>query len=118
MAAYIPVPTYAPLEIKEPSTGREILNPVWRTWFEQVAVIVSAAGGGTIPPVFMHNGLSGLQGGGTTERYHLTAAEHAAVSTITTADDASFVLAQRTYREPPVRVLQDSGVLMQQIFGA
>lgn len=44
----------------------------WNDWYEKLRTLINSLIGG-IP----HNDLTGIQGGSTTERYHLTAAEYA-----------------------------------------
>lgn len=74
MSTFAPPPTYADPVITDERTKRSQFNPLWLKWFLDIAAFVSASGGGTgggIP----HNSLTGLQGGGTGEMYHFTAAE-------------------------------------------
>jgi hypothetical protein len=69
MSANIPPPPTwaAPVD---PLTGT--FAPVWIQWFLTIAQLVNQAGGSS---GVQHNLLSGLQGGGANEFYHLTAAE-------------------------------------------
>lgn len=73
MATNYPVPpTYAQPVIKDDKTGEWKFNPIWLSWFLDLARLLGLAGGagGTID----HNSTSGLQGGILSEYYHLTSA--------------------------------------------
>ena len=88
MAANFPIPpTYADPILKDARTGEAIFNPLWLQWFLDVARVFSVIGatGSGVP----HNNLSGIQGGLTAERYHLTAAEHSNIELTTHKDAAS-----------------------------
>jgi len=73
MAQIEPPPTYADPVVVDEMTKHASFNPIWLDWFLKVAEYLSAAGagGGGID----HNSLTGLQGGNSTERYHLTSAQ-------------------------------------------
>jgi len=67
-----PVPSWALPFIGNDGELRKLglkFNPVWLNWF--LTLIADITGGSLI----QHDSLSGLQGGSSTERYHLTAAE-------------------------------------------
>lgn len=78
MALFPDPPTYADPVLLDEATGRQQFNPIWLKWFLDVAAFVSASGGGGGGGA-AHNSLTGLQGGGTGEEYHFTAAEHTAL---------------------------------------
>lgn len=118
MANFMPAPTYAELTETDPVTGHVRLNPLWKRFFDSIAQVFGAIGiGGGPGSLPDHNSLGGLQGGGAGERYHLTAAEHTALGG-NDAEAANLVLAQRTFSAPAPALLQDQGILMNQIFGA
>jgi len=71
-------PTYAEVVLTDERTGKAVFNPVWLTWFLNITQYISNNGGGTSTQ--LHNSLSGLQGGGTGEYYHLTASEFTALT--------------------------------------
>ena len=48
----------------------------WNDWYEKLRTLINSFVDG-----FLHNSLTGLQGGTSGQYYHLTAAEHAAIST-------------------------------------
>lgn len=73
MANFQPPPTWALPILVEERSGRAIFNPIWLKWFVDLTAVLDAAGG-TTPNI--HNNLNSIQGGGATERYHLTNAEH------------------------------------------
>ena len=50
----------------------------WADWYSKVTYLLNNS-------LLDHNGLQGLQGGGTSERYHLTSSEYAAVQNSTQA---------------------------------
>jgi vancomycin permeability regulator SanA len=50
-------------------------SSTWTDWYEKVRRIINAD---NVP----HNDLTGLQGGNSTERYHITAAEAASIASI------------------------------------
>lgn len=66
-------PTYAN-PITKDEQGREVFNPIWLKWFQDVAQIFSAAGTGA-GGLIDHNSLGSLQGGGAGQYYHLTSAQ-------------------------------------------
>lgn len=74
MATFQPPPTWAlPVNVDE-KTGKSAFNPVWLKWFVDLAQVLDSIGsGGT---AIGHNGLMGLQGGGTSQFYHLTSSEY------------------------------------------
>ena len=47
-------------------------NYKWREWFNKVANAINGTGGSAVD----HNSLSSLQGGTSTERFHLTLAQN------------------------------------------
>lgn len=50
----------------------------WREWFFRIYLLLNGTAAGTVP--INHNALSSIQGGnGSTEEYHLTAAQHTVV---------------------------------------
>lgn len=71
-------PTFAePIEQNQ-TTGRPTFSPIWLRWFLDVAQYFASIGlGGT---GVSHNSLSGLQGGASSEYYHLTNADYSAFS--------------------------------------
>lgn len=76
-----PPPTYAEvILVDRDNRAPPRFNPIWLKWFLDVAALFTAAGGGG-GGGFAHNSLTGLQGGGTGEYYHLTAANYANVVT-------------------------------------
>lgn len=79
MTDFLPSPTYALPILVDDRTGKSQFNPIWLEWFLQLVGIINTAGGGG-GGGFVHNMLTGLQGGAATEYYHLTSAEHAAFS--------------------------------------
>lgn len=68
-----PPPTYADVVLVDEVSKKPRFNPLWLKWFLDVSQFITANGGGT--STINHNSTAGLQGGGTTERYHLTALE-------------------------------------------
>lgn len=74
-----PPPTFVnPVDV-DPATGKASFNPIWLQWFLYLANFISVNGGSTGSAVD-HNSLSGLQGGGSSEYFHFTAAEHTALT--------------------------------------
>jgi hypothetical protein len=76
--AFQPPPTYALPILVDEKTGRAQFSPIWLKWFVDMAQVLSSFGGGSGSAD--HNMLSGLQGGASSQYYHLDAAEYAAVS--------------------------------------
>lgn len=76
MANFQPPPTWALPVLVDERTQKAIFNPIWLKWFVDLTGVLNAAGG-TTPNI--HNNLNSIQGGGATERYHFTSAEHAAL---------------------------------------
>lgn len=70
-----PPPTYALPILVDERSGMATFNPIWLKWFLDLSRTLNNAGGIGL----QHNMLGGLQGGTATERYHLTAAQHAAI---------------------------------------
>jgi len=88
MAQFSPPPTYADPVINNEKTGKGQFNPIWLKWFLDITQFVNASGGSTgggIP----HNNLTGIQGGGSLERYHLTAAQYNQLTTLVTTPPAT-----------------------------
>jgi hypothetical protein len=71
-----PPPTWALPVITDEGTGQSTFNPVWLKWFIDLTAILNAAGGAS---GLDHNLLTGIQGGDTNERYHLTSADSSIV---------------------------------------
>lgn len=71
MTQFAPPPTYADPVVVDEVTGRARFNPLWLKWFLDITAFVSAAGGSS--GGISHNSLTGIQGGGTGEYFHLTA---------------------------------------------
>lgn len=76
MPALQPPPTYALPILVDEATGRSQFNPIWLKWFVDLSSILSGLGGSTPS----HNLLSGLQGGTASQYYHLTGAQHSAMT--------------------------------------
>lgn len=91
-AVFQPPPTHAEVVIQG-GADRWVFNPVWSKWFIDLTQLInnSGGGGGTIT----HNSLAGLQGGGTGEYYHLTAAEHAFI--VASSDSTKFLRGDKTW---------------------
>lgn len=68
-----PPPTWALPILVDEKTQKAIFNPIWLKWF--VDLTAQLGGSGTSP----HNSLSGLQGGGTGEFYHVTALKNSGI---------------------------------------
>jgi hypothetical protein len=75
--AFQPPPTYALPIIVDERTGRAQFSPIWLKWFVDMAQVLSSFGGGSGSAD--HNMLSGLQGGASSQYYHLDAAEYASI---------------------------------------
>tara|TARA_R110000868_G_scaffold2620_3_gene18717 strand:- start:2637 stop:3089 length:453 start_codon:yes stop_codon:yes gene_type:complete len=78
MATFPVAPTYADVVLVDSLTGKGIFNPIWLRWFLDLASFLTESGGGSGGAD--HALLSSLQGGGTSEYYHLTNAEHSALT--------------------------------------
>lgn len=74
MTQIVPPPTHESPINTDPVTGIISFSPQWLKWFLDLAAFMSASGGASGGTV--HSALSELQGGGTGEYYHLTAADH------------------------------------------
>jgi len=72
-----PPPTYAEVVLTDEVSKKPRFNPLWLKWFLDVTQFINANGGGTA--AIDHNATGNIQGGGSTERLHFTAAEHAAL---------------------------------------
>jgi len=84
---FTPPPTYTdPVAVNE-VTGKSQFNPIWLRWFLDIAQYISDNSGGT--STVNHQGLQNLQGGITTERYHLSYTQY-----------TSLVLTTGTYSNP------------------
>lgn len=81
MAAVPPPPTYADVVLTDERTKKSVFNPIWLNWFLEIAQTLSQSGGGGGGGI-QHNSLSGLQGGASAERYHTTAAQNVAISSL------------------------------------
>lgn len=92
--AFQPPPTWALPVLTDEKTGRSVFNPIWLKWFVDLTGIINASGGGG--GTVTHNSLSGLQGGTTGQRYHLTAAEHTAVGAFTGGYTGTIITAKLT----------------------
>lgn len=77
MSSFQPPPTWALPVLTDERTGRSQFNPIWLRWFVDMAQVLSSFGGGSGSAE--HNLLSGLQGGGSSQYYHLTSADQAYV---------------------------------------
>lgn len=76
--SFQPPPTYALPILVDEKTGRAQFNPIWLKWFVDMAQVLSSFGGGSGSAD--HNMLSGLQGGASSQYYHLSAADHTYVN--------------------------------------
>ena len=74
-----PAPTYADVVLIDETTGKPRFNTIWLDWFLNLVAILDALGGTTAGT---HNALSSIQGGGASERYHLTNAQNALVAAL------------------------------------
>jgi len=72
--AFQPPPTYALPILVDEKTGRAQFSPIWLKWFVDMAQVLSSFGGGSGSAD--HNMLGNLQGGGSSQYYHLTSGEH------------------------------------------
>lgn len=73
--SFQPPPTYALPILVDEKTGRAQFSPIWLKWFVDMAQVLSSFGGGSGSAD--HNLLSGLQGGASSQYYHLNSAQHA-----------------------------------------
>ena len=78
--AFQPPPTWALPVLTDERTGKSQFNPIWLKWFVDMAQVLSSFGGGSGSAD--HNLLSGLQGGASSQYYHLSLAEYTALSTV------------------------------------
>ena len=76
---FTPPPTYADPVVVDEVTGKSRFNPIWLKWFIDMAAVISAAGGGG--GAIQHNLLGGIQGGTSSEYYHLRQSQHALFAT-------------------------------------
>lgn len=83
--AFQPVPTYADVAEVDPKTGKSAFNPVWLSWFVELS-------NGNIATVVQHNSLQGLQGGTSSQYYHLTQAQYNSITYRSTAAPAAIVV--------------------------
>ena len=72
---FSPPPTYADVVLHDKEGKHPRFNPIWLKWFVDLAGLIGNAGGGS-GSAFAHNSLSGLQGGTSSEYYHLTSTEY------------------------------------------
>lgn len=79
MAEFQPPPTYAEVVLVDERTQKGAFNPIWLKWFVDLAAFVSVSGGGSGGGV-IHNDTADLQGGSSTQRYHLTQSQHTALT--------------------------------------
>lgn len=80
MAVFQPPPTYAEPVIVDEATKKSQFNPIWLKWFLDFIQIINESGGGG--GAINHNDTAGIQGGSSTERYHLTQALAASLATL------------------------------------
>ena len=121
-----PPPTYElPIQLRAPvdaqdelpsriaeQLARATFSSNWLNWFLRLGALLSALGAGS--GGILHNLLSSLQGGTTDEYYHLTAAEYTALGSA----NADGILAGDAFHHyPQPAAIQDSGVLITQVFG-
>jgi len=64
-------PTYALPVLVDEKSGQFQFNPIWLSWFLQLATFINTAGGLSAN----HNSQPGLQGGQSSEFYHMTLAK-------------------------------------------
>lgn len=79
MSDFQPPPTYADVVLVEEGQLPRF-NPVWLSWFLDLAGVLSASGGGG--GSIDHNSTSGLQGGTSNQFYHLTQAAYNLLSVV------------------------------------
>jgi hypothetical protein len=82
MADLQPPPTFADPVIVDERTKKGRFNPIWLKWFVDLAQTLNDSGGTTID----HNSLGGLQGGTSSQYYHLTSAQHGSITGTKTAN--------------------------------
>lgn len=75
MSTFQPPPTWALPVLVDEQTKVSQFNPIWLKWFVDLAQVLSSFGGGSGSAD--HNLLSGLQGGASSQYYHLNSAQHA-----------------------------------------
>lgn len=104
-AVFQPPPTHAEVVIQG-GADRWVFNPVWSKWLIELTQLInnSGGGGGTIT----HNSLAGLQGGGTGEYYHLTAAEHTYLTVA--SDTTKFLRGDKTWSDTLTGPFQATGI--------
>lgn len=73
-----PPPTYAEVVVYDKDGKNARFNPIWLKWFVDIAALLTTSGGGG--GSFVHNDTSGKQGGTTNQYYHLTFAQHGALT--------------------------------------
>lgn len=78
MATFPAAPTYADVILVDEVTKKAAFNPIWLKWFLDLGAFVTDSGGGG--GAADHESLTGLQGGGGSEHYHFTNAEHTALA--------------------------------------
>lgn len=81
MADFQPPPTWALPILVDENTRKAQFNPVWLQWFVDLVAVINASGGGG--GAFVHNDLSGLQGGTANQYYHLSLAQNTIAQTLT-----------------------------------
>lgn len=110
---YPPPPTYVEPFTTDPRTGKQSIDPQWLQWFLGLVQVISNAGGGTTGNV-NHENLAGLQGGNSTERYHLTSIEHGLVALLgsTTGTGAVVLASGPSITNPVVTGLISTDVIL------
>jgi len=76
--AFQPPPTYALPILVDEKTGRAQFSPIWLKWFVDMAQVLSSFGGGSGSAD--HNLLGNLQGGASSQYYHLNLADFTQVT--------------------------------------
>jgi len=77
VASLQPPPTWAEIVIVNPQTQKAKFNPVWLKWFLDLAQILNESGGTAL----LHNSLTSIQGGSSSQRYHLTQLQQETIGT-------------------------------------
>jgi len=77
MTTFNPPPTYADPVIVDEVTRKAQFNPIWLKWFIDIAGFITASGGGA---GVIHNNTLSIQGGTASEYYHVTSAQHSALT--------------------------------------